>query len=224
MTKAPRAARTSENCSTIDPQTPFFSPADPLGCPLCVAPTVAHVLRCRPAPAGDPGLGDTILSLNPAVPAVGTVPGSDESNKRLAVRFPEEVHTMLHPNQFQVNETWIIFKLNDAPVITDRDGDFNVFALMDAASCFILDTGFVPSASQELSETEAKRLLKKGYGHKKQYARELIISGQQTANNLSIEAERCGISVSRVPEDQLRLLINEARESFQEYISNGRCQ
>ena len=23
---------------------------------------------------------------------------------------------MLHPNQFQVNEAWIIFKLNDAPI------------------------------------------------------------------------------------------------------------
>lgn len=142
----------------------------------------------------------------------------------LAVRFPEEVHSMLHPNQFQVNETWIIFKLNDAPVITDRDGDFNVFALMDAASCFILDTGFVSAESKELSETEARRILRKGYGHKKQYARELIISGQQIANNLSIAAEHCGISVSRVPEDQLRLLVDEARESFQAYISNGRCR
>jgi len=131
---------------------------------------------------------------------------------------------MLHPNQFQVNETWIIFKLNDAPVITDRDGDFNVFALMDAASCFILDTGFVPSESKELSQIEAARLLKNGYGHKRQYPKELIISGHQTANHLSIEAERCGISVNRVPEEQLRLLIGEAREGFQEYISNGRCQ
>ncbi|WP_295587396.1 hypothetical protein [uncultured Lamprocystis sp.] len=131
---------------------------------------------------------------------------------------------MLHPNQCQVNETWIIFKLNDAPVVTDRDGDFNVFALMDAASCFILDTGFVPSESKELSETEAKRILNNGYGHKRQYPKELIIPGHQIANNLSIEAERCGIRVSRVPEDQLRLLIDEAREGFQEYISNGRYQ
>jgi len=45
---------------------------------------------------------------------------------------------MLHPNQFHVNETWIAFQLNETPIITDRDGDFNIIALMDAASCFIL--------------------------------------------------------------------------------------
>ncbi len=28
---------------------------------------------------------------------------------------------MLHPNQFQVNEAWIAFKLNDIPIPTDRD-------------------------------------------------------------------------------------------------------
>ena len=38
---------------------------------------------------------------------------------------------MIHPNQFKVNEAWIAFKLNDAPIITDRDGDFNMITLMD---------------------------------------------------------------------------------------------
>ena len=123
-----------------------------------------------------------------------------------------------------MNETWIIFKLNNAPVVTDRDGDFNVFALMDAASCFILDTGFVPAESKDFSQIESKRILKNGHSHKKQYPKELIIPDTQMANNLSTEAERCGIKVKRVPEDQLQLLIGEAREGFQEHISKGRVQ
>lgn len=131
---------------------------------------------------------------------------------------------MFHPNQFQVNETWIIFKLNDAPVITVSDGDFNVFALMDAASCFILDTGFIPADWKELSQIEARRLLKNGYSHKKRYPKELIILSNQIANHLSTEAERCGIRVVRVPEDQLQVLISEAREGFQEHVSKGRFQ
>ncbi len=45
---------------------------------------------------------------------------------------------MLHPNQFQVNEAWIAFQLNDAPIHTRSDGDFNCIALMDAASCFMM--------------------------------------------------------------------------------------
>jgi hypothetical protein len=140
------------------------------------------------------------------------------------VRFQKEIVSVFHPNQFQVNETWIIFKLNGAPVVTDIDGDFNVFALMDAASCFILGTGFVPTDSKEFSQIEAKRLLDSGHSHKKQYPKELIIPNNQVANILSKEAERCGISIVRVPEEQLQVLIGETRESFQEHISKGRVQ
>jgi hypothetical protein len=28
---------------------------------------------------------------------------------------------MLHPNQFQINEAWIVFKLNDEPIHTELD-------------------------------------------------------------------------------------------------------
>ena len=131
---------------------------------------------------------------------------------------------MLHPNQYQVNETWITFQLNDAPVVTDRDGDFNVFALMDAASCFILGTGFVSTDLKEFSQMEAKRLLTIGYDHKKQYPKELIIPNSQVANILIEEAEHSRISVVRVPEEQLQVFISEARESFHEHISKGRIQ
>jgi hypothetical protein len=35
---------------------------------------------------------------------------------------------MLHPQQFEVNEAWIAFRLNGMPVRTERDGDFNFSA------------------------------------------------------------------------------------------------
>lgn len=141
-----------------------------------------------------------------------------------SVRFQKEVVPVFHPNQYQVNETWVAFQLDGARVITDSDDDFNVFALMDAASCFILGTGFVPTNLKEFSQMEAKRLLESGYSHKKQYPKQLIIPDDQVANVLSAEAEHCGISVVRVPEDQLQLLIGEAREGFQEHVSKGRVQ
>ena len=73
---------------------------------------------------------------------------------------------MFAPDQFHVNEAWIAFKLNDAPVSTAEDGDFNVLALMDAASCLILGAEFVPADSMEPSQLESKRLLKSGKSHK----------------------------------------------------------
>ena len=82
---------------------------------------------------------------------------------------------MYEPSQFQVNEAWITFKLNDAPVSTNADGDFNVLALMDAASCFILGTEFVSVASPEPSQLESKRLLETGQSHKQQYPKTIYI-------------------------------------------------
>ena len=82
---------------------------------------------------------------------------------------------MLHPRTFQVNEAWIVFKLNGVPVTTGEDGDFNAIALMDAASCFLLGAEFVPAASSGLSEVEAKRLLNSGKARKQELPKTLYV-------------------------------------------------
>ena len=69
---------------------------------------------------------------------------------------------MLEPSQFQVNEAWIVFRLNESPVSTEADGDFNVLALMDAASCYMLGTEFIRTESSEPSQLESSRLLRGG--------------------------------------------------------------
>jgi hypothetical protein len=131
---------------------------------------------------------------------------------------------MIHPNQFKVNEAWIAFKLNDAPIITDRDGDFNTIALMDAASCFILSTLSVSAMAVQLTELESKELLKNGWIHKQELPKTLIIPNHQVANLLQIEAESQGITVVRVPEDQLMLFIGEARTGFKEHLGGSSMQ
>ena len=131
---------------------------------------------------------------------------------------------MIHPNQFKVNETWIAFKLNDAPIITVRDGDFNMIALMDAASCFILSTLSVSAMAVQLTELESKELLEKGWIHKQDLPKTLIIPNHQVANLLQIEAESQGITVVRVPEDQLILFIGEARTGFKEHLGGSGMQ
>ena len=131
---------------------------------------------------------------------------------------------MLHPSKFKVNEAWIAFKLNEAPISTETDGDFNVIALMDAASCFILGAEFVPVTSAEPSEKEVKRLIKSGKSHKQQLPKTLYIPVNQVADVLCTEAERNGISVVRVPEDQLLVFISEAREGLKGHICGGSVQ
>ena len=131
---------------------------------------------------------------------------------------------MLHPNQFHVNEVWIAFKLNDVPICTESDGEFNFIALMDAASCFILSSAPIPANAAELSKMEAKRLLKEGQAHKQQLPKTLFIPSDQPAALLSAEAKLQGITVVRVPEDQLLLFIGEAREGFRERFGGSSSQ
>lgn len=131
---------------------------------------------------------------------------------------------MLHPRNFKVNEAWIVFRLNEAPISTERDGDFNVLALMDAASCFILGTEFVPAASAEPSEMEVRRLLKSGQSHKQQLPKTLYIPEHLAADVLRTEAERNGITVIRVPEEQLLVFIGEAREGLKAHIRGDSLQ
>ena len=125
---------------------------------------------------------------------------------------------MLHPNQFEVNEAWIAFRLNDAPIRTELEGDFNCVAFMDAASCFILATGFVPANEAEMSKLESRRLLNEAYAHKRELPKTLFIPAGQLASNLAAEAQRKKITVVRVEEDQLVIFIGEARQTFKEHF------
>jgi len=128
---------------------------------------------------------------------------------------------VLHPNQFQVDEAWIVFKLNDEPIHTDLDGDLNLLALMDAASCFILSSVQVTVMVAEPTQMESKRLLKEGKAHKMQLPKTLFVPTELPAQFLVAEAERVGIEVIRVEEYQLMVFIGEAREAFREYFSGG---
>lgn len=129
---------------------------------------------------------------------------------------------MLHPNQFDIDEAWIVFKLNDAPIHTEEDGDFNFIALMDAASCFILSSVPVPASAAEPSRVESKRLLKEGQSRRQQLPKTLFIPSDQPAILLGLEAEHQGVTVVRVPEDQLLLFVGEAQESFRERFGSRR--
>lgn len=131
---------------------------------------------------------------------------------------------MIEPSQFQVNDAWTAFKLNDAPVATEQDGNFNVLALMDVTSCFILGTEFVSAGSAERSALESKRLIQAGYLQKHQLPKKPFMPSNLAADSLRVEAERRGIVVARVPEQQLLVCVGEARESFKEHLNRGSIQ
>jgi hypothetical protein len=130
----------------------------------------------------------------------------------------------LHPTQFKVNEAWIAFKINEVPIRTEIDGDFDCIALMDAASCFILGSTLTPAREAEPPKRTVRGLLRDAKAHKNQLPKTLFIPTGQFDSILPEEAERQGIAVARVPEDQLLVFIGEAREVFNEQFGGGRVR
>ena len=129
---------------------------------------------------------------------------------------------MLHPNQFKVNDAWIAFRLNDAPIVTERDGDFDCVALMDAASCYILGMAMYSARAAGPSAQVAHRLLQQGQRAAGILPQKLFVAQGQVADALRQEAARPAIEVVTVSEDELLVFIGEARDGFRERF--GRTQ
>ena len=128
---------------------------------------------------------------------------------------------MLHPKQFEVNEAWIAFRLNNAPVQTECDGDFNCIALMDAASCFILGSELIPVASADLPRNPCHRLLEHAERHKQQLPKTLFVPGEEVAELITREATQLNIDVVEVSESELLIFIEEARQGFAEQFEGA---
>ena len=129
---------------------------------------------------------------------------------------------MLEPGQFKVNEAWVAFQLNDSPIRTQRDGNFNCIALMDAASGFILGTTFVSASDEEPSDFEARQLFKASWAHGKQHPATLFTPKGKFQTTMPAEAARRGITVVSVHESELAAFTSEARQGFREYVRGGR--
>ncbi len=128
---------------------------------------------------------------------------------------------MLHPKQFEVNEAWLVFRLNNKPIRTERDGDFNCIALMDAASCFILGSELTPVDSVEIPQEIFHSLLKHAEHHTTQLPRTLFIPSEEMADLITRRANELNIDVVQVSENELLIFTGEARDGFAEQFEGA---
>lgn len=128
---------------------------------------------------------------------------------------------MLKPNQFKENEAWVAFQLNDDPVRTEQDGNFNCVALMDAASGFIFGTAFVSVAEHEPPALEIRRLFKASLERSNCNPVTLFIPKGQFQSALTAEAKRHRMEAVPVQESALLSLIGEARQGFRDHFQGG---
>jgi hypothetical protein len=74
---------------------------------------------------------------------------------------------------------------------------------MDAASCFILGSAFIPAAAAEPTRAEFRRLLRDAKRHKQKLPRTLFVPREDVADRVTLEASQQSIEVVRIPESEL---------------------
>lgn len=130
---------------------------------------------------------------------------------------------MLEHDQFEEGEAWVVFQLNDAPVRTEQDGDFDCIALMDAASGFIFDAAFVSVGQAEPSVFEVRRLFNSCLERSGVTPATLLLPKGRFQTAFPSEAKRRGIDAVHVHETELSVLTSEATQSFRNHVQGGRA-
>lgn len=130
----------------------------------------------------------------------------------------------INPGEFTRNEAWLLFQLNDAPMQTESDGDFNAMAIMEVATGMILGMELVRVAGPEISEFQSTKLLAAAEAQVGSRPQRLFIDAEREAGNLSSVAAVMGIRIERAPFDELAPISREAREGFAAHVSGGRLQ
>lgn len=128
---------------------------------------------------------------------------------------------MLQLDQFQPGEAWIFLKLNIQLIITKKDGNLNVFCLMEANSQFILATEFISSDLAELSQIDVKRIFKNALSYNQQLPEKLLISDEIEEEQLVSDIKKGNIELISTSEEALAIFINEVRNGFQQHGNTG---
>ena len=128
---------------------------------------------------------------------------------------------MLTPDQFRVNEAWIAVRINESFLFV-KDEPYDMYVLMDAASCYILGHVLSKVTDQAPHEKDVESLFKKAWEAKNQWAEKLILTENSTAEDVfRKEAEKNSLSVRIVPLSDLETIVGPLKESFEsDFIGN----
>ena len=131
---------------------------------------------------------------------------------------------MIEPSDFAHNEAWLLFQLNEAPVMTEADDDFNAMAIMEVATGMIFGMELVQVTMPGLPEFLSRKLLADAEGKAGSRPRKLFIASEDEAGEVVKVAKAMGIEVERVPATDLSVITQGAREGFTAHVSGGRGQ
>jgi hypothetical protein len=130
----------------------------------------------------------------------------------------------IEPTEFSRNEAWLLFQLNDIPLETEQDGNFNALAIMDLATGMIFGMEMVQVTEPEISDFQSRKLLAAAEVQAGSRPQRLFIDLERNADSLSTVAAAMGIRIERAPAAELAPLSLEARDGFAAHVTGGRMR
>jgi hypothetical protein len=129
---------------------------------------------------------------------------------------------MLYPDQFRVNEAWIAIRVNEAFLFV-KDEPYDIYALMDAASCYVFGHVLSRVTDEAPNETDVANLFQDAWAAKRQWAEKIMLTENSIAADVfRKQAEKNGLSVIIVPLSDLEPIVGSLKELFaSDFIGNA---
>lgn len=128
---------------------------------------------------------------------------------------------MLSPDNYRVNEVWIVVKVTDAPFYVKNDA-YDVYVLMDAGSTYVFGHAFSRVADGSVSDNDVKAIFDTAWRSKRQWPEKVIVTNNsKTSAIFEKEAKENGLPVIFIPVADLELIVGDLTNHFKG-DSNGR--
>ena len=125
----------------------------------------------------------------------------------------------MHPRDFEVNRTWLAFRINQVPLRAEGR-EIDLYVLQDAASMFLFGNAFSQHGAECPEPEDVERLMASAHDRRNAWPTELILAGKPASDNsFSKVAKRQGITVRSVPESQMSFYIKDVQESYEEHLA-----
>ena len=125
----------------------------------------------------------------------------------------------LQPHDFQVNRTWLAYRINQAPMLVEGQ-EIDLYLLQDAGSMFIFGNVFAAHGAEYPKADEVEDLLLSAHSRKNEWPAELLLPGVQRPDNSFIKvAKKHGVKVRTVPESQMSFYIKDTQEAYEDFMS-----
>ena len=124
----------------------------------------------------------------------------------------------VYPDQFQVNDAWLVFPLLDEPIVTKDQPPMRFVGLMDGASTYMLGYAYFEDGSTLDKHTAARLLTSPETQRHSEPARVLIVEMSLSSTGLEQAASDLGMTVVRMPLEDMRPVVGHAMDQLGEHL------